>query len=118
MPDGLWSILIPVVAATIILVGGAFVVRAYAGPAQAAAQMAGRDYAAAIEGRMKTLTGERDDLADSLGSLTSEVKGLREEVLELQRTIRSLERQVRDLTAENMDLLRQMRSTDRREPKP
>jgi septal ring factor EnvC (AmiA/AmiB activator) len=110
MPDGLWGILIPVIAATVILVGGAFVVRSYAGPGMAAAQAATRDYTSAMEGRMKALMSERDDLARSLAGLTDEVKAVRDEVLELQRTIRALERQVRDLTAENMDLLRQLRA--------
>jgi predicted nuclease with TOPRIM domain len=97
--DSLWPLLIPVLASTLILVAGAWVVRRYAGPAQ-------QQYTAAIEGRMKVLTSERDDLSDSLSRLKDEVQGLRTNVAELERTVKTLERQVRDLTAENLELLR------------
>jgi phage shock protein A len=99
MPDGLWGILIPVIAATVILVGGAFVVRSYAGPAQIA-------YTAAVEGRMRTLTSERDDLSRSLDRLNAEVEVLRSDVSILEKTVQRLERELRELTVENLALMR------------
>ena len=115
MPDGLWSILIPVVAATVILVAGGWLVRSYAGPAQQA-------YTSAVEGRLKALTAERDDLSRSLARMTDEIAGMRVTVGDLERTVRGLERTVRDLTVENADLMRDARTAAveaaRREVKP
>jgi septal ring factor EnvC (AmiA/AmiB activator) len=99
----LWGVLIPVIASTVILVGGAWVVRRYAGPAQTA-------YVSAVEGRMKILTAERDELVSSLKRITDETAGLRYTIGELERTVKNLERQVRELTAENMELLRVQRA--------
>jgi septal ring factor EnvC (AmiA/AmiB activator) len=99
----LWGVLIPVIAATVIFVGGAWVVRRYAGPAQTA-------YVSAVEGRMKILTAERDELVSSLKRITDETAGLRYTIGELERTVKNLERQVRELTAENMELLRVQRA--------
>lgn len=102
-PESLSGVIIPVVAATIILVGGAWVVRAYAGPAQTA-------YVSAVEGRMKTLAAERDDLSASLDRLNEEVVELRGTVADLERTVARLEKQVRDLTMENIELMRAARA--------
>jgi septal ring factor EnvC (AmiA/AmiB activator) len=103
MPFDLWGVLIPVIASTVILVGGAWVVKRYAGPAQAA-------YVSAVEGRMKILASERDELVASLKRITDETSGLRATINELERQVKSLERQVRDLTAENLELLRVQRA--------
>ncbi len=105
MPDGLWAILIPVVAATIILVAGGWVVRSYAGPAQAA-------YSSAVEGRLHALTAERDDLAKSLARMTEEIVAMRVTVRDLEGTVRQLERTIRALTEENAELLRQARAVE------
>ena len=105
MPDGLWAILIPVVAATVILVAGGWVVRSYAGPAQQA-------YSTAVEGRLHALTAERDDLAKSLVRMTDEIVAMRVTVGDLERTVRQLERTIRGLESENAELLRQARAVD------
>jgi chromosome segregation ATPase len=99
----LWGVLIPVIASTVILVGGSWVVRRYAGPAQSA-------YVSAVEGRMKILAAERDEMVASLKRLTDEANELRASVRELEQNVRVLERQVRELTAENIELLRVQRA--------
>lgn len=104
LPDSLAGVIVPVVAATIILVGGAWVVRQYAGPAQQA-------YTAAIEGRMKVLSTERDEMADSLRRLEDEVAVMRRTIEDLEATVARLERRVHELTQENLELLRQQRVT-------
>lgn len=103
LPDSLAGVIVPVVAATIILVGGAWVVRAYAGPAQAA-------YTSAIEGRMKVLMTERDEVSDSLHRLEEEVAVMRRTIADLEATVARLERRVHELTQENLELLRQQRA--------
>jgi chromosome segregation ATPase len=90
MPFDLWGVLVPVVASTLILVIGAWAVRRYAGPAATA-------YSAAVEGRLRVLQVERDELAKKMTDIEAEVKALRGEV-------DRLERQVLELLAENREL--------------
>ena len=107
--DSLWPLLIPILASTLVLVVGAWVVRRYAGPAMEASRTAQVAYVGAIEGRMKILMTERDDLTASLGRMVGEVAALRSNVAGLETSVRDLERQIRDLTSENLSLLRQIR---------
>lgn len=82
-----------VVTSTLVLLGGAYAVRRYAGPAQSA-------YTDAIEGRVKLLMAEREDDKQAIDALRAEVGVLRARVVEL-------ERQILELTVENADLLRE-----------
>ena len=86
----LWGVLVPVVASTLILVVGAWAVRRWSGPAASA-------YQAAVEGRLRVLQAERDEMAQRMKELEAEVKELRKEV-------DRLERQVLELLTENRDL--------------
>jgi hypothetical protein len=100
VPD-LWGILIPVTAAAVMMVGAAWVVRKYAGPAQAASAAAQSDYRAAVDGRLRILMAERDEAKATLDRMALEICDLRKQV-------DRLEREVRMLTAENLELLRRL----------
>jgi predicted RNase H-like nuclease (RuvC/YqgF family) len=96
----LTPIIIPIVVSAVITVGGAFVVRRYAGPAQDA-------YVKALVGRNTLLAQEREDYVKKVADLTEEVKELREEVA-------SLKAEVSRLTRENYRLLQRLDEKDQR----
>jgi septal ring factor EnvC (AmiA/AmiB activator) len=96
IPD-LWGVVAPVVASVLVLLVGGFLVRRYAGPAQAASAAAQASYVASVEGRLRVLESERDDATRHRAELEAEVKALRREV-------DRLERQVMELLNENHDL--------------
>ena len=97
MSFDLWGILVPVLASTLILLAGAFAVRRYSGPVQAASAQAQASLVSSMEGRLRLLESERDDESRRRAELEAEVKSLRAEVARL-------ERQVMELLSENHDL--------------
>lgn len=92
MITDLWGVVVPVLVSVVIMGGGAWAVRRYAGPAQAA-------YNVAMEGRLKMLQAERDEMEEKIEHLEREVQELRAKVADLDR-------QIRDLLTENLELRR------------
>jgi len=99
MSFDLWPLLLPVLLAAIISIATAWAVRKYAGPAQAA-------YVAALEGRIKVLQADREDLSKEVAEIEADMATLKVRVAALQDKVIDLERQVRVLTAENLIYLR------------
>jgi uncharacterized protein YlxW (UPF0749 family) len=99
MSFDLWPLLIPVSLAAVTSVATAWVVRRYAGPAQSA-------YVVALEGRVKILQSEREDLSKEVAAIEKDMEVLRVRIKVLQDKVLELERQVRVLTAENLVYLR------------
>lgn len=91
------GVVVPVLAATIVMLGGAFAVRKYSGPALAASQAATASYQQAMTGRLDLLTKEVAEQAAELEALKSENATLRVQVADLQR-------QLFELMAENREL--------------
>lgn|SRR5574343_469842 len=94
MISDLWGIVAPVTISVVIMAGGAWAVRRYAGPAQAA-------YNVAMEGRLKMLQAEREEDDRKIAHLEREVE-------ELRAKVSDLEREVRELMAENLELRRRI----------
>lgn len=94
MPADLAGVVVPVLVSVVVMAGGAFAVRRYAGPAQAA-------YVSAIEGRLDILMRERDDCKNSMDRMRVEIEALHVKITDLDR-------QVRELTAENLEMRRRI----------
>lgn len=103
MTFDLAGIVAPVVVSTLVLVVGGLLVRRYAGPVMQAQAQAQAAYNAALEGRVRVLQAERDEMRLA-------VDRLHDEVNEMQAKIADLERQVRDLERENIELHRRLES--------
>lgn len=88
------GIVVPVLVSVIVMAGGAFAVRRYAGPAQAA-------YVSAVEGRLGILMRERDECKASLALMRAEIDALHAKITDLDR-------QIRELTTENLDMRRRI----------
>ena len=83
-------IVIPVVVSVILSLSGAFVVARYSGPAQSA-------YIAALEGRLRVTSSERDDAAKRVPLLEERIAELERQVGDLQREGREKDREITDL---------------------
>jgi cell division protein FtsB len=99
VPD-LWGIVAPIVVSVIISLVGAFFIARYAGPAQAA-------YVQALEGRLKVVTGERDDAL-------REIPVLRARVVQLEAEVAQLKHDGIAKDAEVIDLYRRLDLDERR----
>lgn len=86
----LWGIIIPIVVSVILSATTALVISRYAGPAQAA-------YVDALEGRLKVVTGERDDALRELPILRKRVADLESEVHDLKAASSEKDREIADL---------------------
>ena len=81
----LWGIVIPVIVAVVLSVGGSFVVsRSAAGPAQMA-------YVQALQARLNVVESERDDAQLAIPKLEARIEHLETRVRELEATIHERE---------------------------
>ena len=84
---GLGPNLVPVVVAVILSVSGAFVVARFSGPAQTA-------YIAAVEGRLRVVSAERDEASARITRLEARLVALEEQVQELREAGREKDREI------------------------
>jgi predicted RNase H-like nuclease (RuvC/YqgF family) len=87
MPADLAGIIVPVVVAVILSTSAAFAVNRYSGPAQAA-------LVTSLDGRLRVVTAERDEMADKIPRLEARIADLEAEVGRLQRESASLYRRL------------------------